>query len=204
MQPVSRSQFLDPTTPPHIFTLSFVAAMAAMSLNVFLPSLPGMAVYFDADYHVVQLSVALYLLVNALMQIVVGPLSDRFGRRPVLIYGFALYILATLGCILAPNVTIFLAFRMMQATVVVGMVLSRAAIRDMVADAQAASLIGYVTMGIAIVPMIGPSIGGYWINYLDGKQISGCKQSEGPPRCCWSGAIWERPNPREKGALPPN
>lgn len=134
--------------------------MAAMSLNIFLPSLPGMAAYFDADYHVVQLSVALYLLVNALMQIVVGPLSDRFGRRPVLLYGFALYILATLGCILAPNITVFLGFRMMQATVVVGMVLSRAAIRDMVADAQAASLMGYVTMGIAIVPMVGPSIGG--------------------------------------------
>lgn len=155
-----RSRFLDPATPPSLFTLTFVAAMAAMSMNVFLPSLPGMARYFSADYHVVQLSVALYLLVNALMQIAVGPLSDRFGRRPVLIWGFALYITASVACVLAPNITFFLAFRMMQATVVVGMVLSRAAIRDMVPDAQAASMMGYVTMGIAIVPMVGPSIGG--------------------------------------------
>lgn len=155
-----RSRFLDPATPPSLFTLTFVAAMAAMSMNVFLPSLPGMARYFSADYHVVQLSVALYLLVNALMQIAVGPLSDRFGRRPVLIWGFALYITASVACVFAPNITFFLAFRMTQATVVVGMVLSRAAIRDMVPDAQAASMIGYVTMGIAIVPMVGPSIGG--------------------------------------------
>lgn len=155
-----RSRFLDPATPPSLFTLTFVAAMAAMSMNVFLPSLPGMARYFSADYHVVQLSVALYLLVNALMQIAVGPLSDRFGRRPVLIWGFALYITASVACVFAPNITFFLAFRMMQATVVVGMVLSRAAIRDMVPDAQAASMMGYVTMGIAIVPMVGPSIGG--------------------------------------------
>lgn len=155
-----RSRFLDPATPPSLFTLTFVAAMAAMSMNVFLPSLPGMARYFSADYHVVQLSVALYLLVNALMQIAVGPLSDRFGRRPVLIWGFALYITASVACVFAPNITFFLAFRMTQATVVVGMVLSRAAIRDMVPDAQAASMMGYVTMGIAIVPMVGPSIGG--------------------------------------------
>lgn len=155
-----RSRFLDPATPPSLFTLTFVAAMAAMSMNVFLPSLPGMARYFSADYHVVQLSVALYLLVNALMQIAVGPLSDRFGRRPVLIWGFALYITASVACVFAPNITFFLAFRMMQATVVVGMVLSRAAIRDMVPDAQAASMMGYVTMGIAIIPMVGPSIGG--------------------------------------------
>lgn len=151
---------MDPSTPPHVFTLTFVAAAAAMSMNVFLPSLPGMALYFDTDYHVVQLSVALYLLVNAVMQIIVGPLSDRFGRRPMILYGFVIYILASVGCIYAPNISVFLFFRMLQATVVVGMVLSRAAVRDMVPDAQAASMIGYVTMGVAVVPMIGPSIGG--------------------------------------------
>lgn len=154
------SRFLDPTTPPHVFTLTFVAAAATLSMNVFLPSLPGMARYFDTDYRIVQLSVALYLCVNALMQVVVGPLSDRFGRRPVIMAGFAIYILATLGCIYAPSVQVFLGFRMLQASVVVGVVLSRAAIRDMVPGDQAASMIGYVTMGMSIIPMIGPSIGG--------------------------------------------
>ena len=154
------SRFLDASTPPHVFTLTFVAAAATLSMNVFLPSLPGMARYFDADYRIVQLSVALYLAMNAIMQVVVGPISDRFGRRPVIMAGFAFYIFATIGCIYAPNIQVFLAFRMMQATVVVGVVLSRAAIRDMVPGPQAASLIGYVTMGMSIVPMLGPSIGG--------------------------------------------
>ncbi len=153
-------RFLDRTTPPHIFTLILIAGVSALSMNVFLPSLPKMTVYFDTEYRLIQLSVSAYLLCNAILQIIVGPISDRYGRRPVILYGFALFALATLGCIYAQTVEVFLAFRMLQAVVVVGIVLSRAVVRDMVPQDQAASMIGYVTMGMAIVPMIGPAIGG--------------------------------------------
>ena len=120
-----------------------------------------MALHFQADYKVMQLSIALYLLVNAVLQILIGPIADKAGRRPVLLWGLSLFLLATLGCIYAPNAEVFLAFRMCQAVVVVGMVLSRAAVRDLYDQDQAASMIGYVTMGMAIVPMIGPAIGGF-------------------------------------------
>jgi DHA1 family bicyclomycin/chloramphenicol resistance-like MFS transporter len=100
-------------------------------MNIFLPSLPAMTEHFDTDYRLMQLSVALYLAVNAVLQIVVGPISDRYGRRPVLLWGIAIFLLATLGCIFAPTIEIFLAFRMMQAVVVVGLVLGRAVVRDM-------------------------------------------------------------------------
>ncbi len=153
-------RFLDRTTPPHIFTLILIAGVSALSMNVFLPSLPKMTVYFDTEYRLIQLSVSAYLLCNAILQIIVGPISDRYGRRPVILYGFALFALATLGCIYAPTIEVFLVFRMLQAVVVVGIVLSRAVVRDMVPQNQAASMIGYVTMGMAIVPMIGPAIGG--------------------------------------------
>ncbi len=153
-------RFLDRTTPPHIFTLILIAGVSALSMNVFLPSLPKMTVYFDTEYRLIQLSVSAYLLCNAILQIIVGPISDRYGRRPVILYGFALFALATLGCIYAQTVEVFLAFRMLQGVVVVGIVLSRAVVRDMVPQDQAASMIGYVTMGMAIVPMIGPAIGG--------------------------------------------
>lgn len=156
-----KTRFLDPKTAPHLFTLTFIAAAAALSMSVILPSLPGMARYFNADYHLVQLSVALYLFVSGGLQTVVGPLSDRFGRRPVLMWGFGIYIVASIGCIFAPNIYVFLGLRMMQATVAVGMVLSRASIRDMVSEDRAASMIGYVTMGMSLIPMIAPSIGGY-------------------------------------------
>ncbi len=130
-------------------------------MNIFLPSLPGMTAYFDTDYSLMQLSVAIYLGVNACLQLVVGPMSDQMGRRPVILGGLVIFILATLGCLFAPNVTVFLICRMAQAAVVVAMVLSRAVVRDMVPQDQAASMIGYVTMGMAVVPMIGPMIGGF-------------------------------------------
>jgi DHA1 family bicyclomycin/chloramphenicol resistance-like MFS transporter len=107
-----------------------------------------------------QLSVALYLAVNAGLQILIGPISDRLGRRPVLLWSIAIFLVATVGCIFAPTVEVFLAFRMVQAVIVAGLVLGRAVVRDMYPQDQAASQIGYVTMGMAVVPMIGPAIGG--------------------------------------------
>lgn len=148
-------------SPPTITTLVLLSGLSALSMNLFLPSLPNMALHFDADYKVMQLSIALYLLVNAVLQILIGPIADKAGRRPVLLWGLWLFLLATLGCIYAPTAEIFLIFRMCQAVIVVGIVLSRAAVRDMYSQDQAASMIGYVTMGMAVVPMIGPAIGGF-------------------------------------------
>jgi len=150
----------DRASPPHIVTLVLMAGLAAMSMSVFLPSLPDMAAHFGADYAVMQLSVSLYLGAVAVMQIVIGPLSDRFGRRPVTLWSVAIFLGATVGCLLAPDVTTFLVCRMLQSTVAVGIVLSRAVVRDMVPMNEAASMIGYVTMGMALVPMIAPAIGG--------------------------------------------
>ncbi len=154
-------RFLDRTTPPHIATLILMAGLSALSLNIFMPSLPAMAAYFSADYRLVQLSVPIYLAVNAALQILIGPISDRFGRRPVLLSSVAVFCAATLGCLLAPTIEIFLVFRMIQGVIVTGMVLSRAVVRDLFPQEQAASMIGYVTMGMAVVPMIGPAVGGF-------------------------------------------
>lgn len=131
-----------------------------MVMSIFLPSLPGMTAYFGTEYWLMQMSVTVYLATSGVMQLLIGPLADKFGRRPVLLWGIALFILATLGCIFAPNTQIFLVCRMMQAVVVVCMVLGRAVVSDLYAQNRAASVIGYVTMGTAIVPMIAPAIGG--------------------------------------------
>ena len=152
--------FLDRRSPPHIATLIIMCSLSALTMNIFLPSLPNMTAYFETEYRVMQLSVALYLGVNAALQLFIGPLSDQIGRRPVVLGGFVLFLLATLGCIFAPNATVFLVFRMCQAVVTVGLVLSRAIIRDIHPQDKAASMIGYVTMGMAVAPMISPAIGG--------------------------------------------
>lgn len=153
-------RFLDRTTPPHIATLILLTGVGALSMNIFMPSLPGMTEYFETDYRLVQLSVALYLAMNAGLQILIGPISDRYGRRPVILCSIVIFCLATLGCIFSTSIEIFLAFRMVQATIVTGLVLGRAVVRDLYPQEQAASMIGYVTMGMAVVPMIGPAVGG--------------------------------------------
>ena len=160
MRPQSRRRFLNRTVPPHVVTLILLSGLSALGMNVFLPSLPNMTVYFQTDYRLMQLSVALYLGVSGILQILIGPMADKAGRRPVILWGLALFLLATLGCIFAPTAEVFLVFRMLQAVVAVGTVLSRAAVRDMYPQNRAASMLGYVTMGMAVVPMIGPAIGG--------------------------------------------
>ncbi|MBU1277970.1 MAG: multidrug effflux MFS transporter [Alphaproteobacteria bacterium] len=157
-KPVVR--ILDRTTPPHIVTLVLMAGLSAMTINVFLPALPEMTAYFGTEYRVMQLSVAIFLGVNAVLQLIVGPLSDRYGRRPVLIGGIVIFLFATLGAIFAPTAGVFLVLRATQAGIVTAMVLSRAIVRDMVPGEEAAQMIAYVTMGMSLVPMIAPSVGG--------------------------------------------
>ncbi|MFP7673394.1 multidrug effflux MFS transporter [Marivita sp. S0852] len=160
MSYAAKVRFLDRATPPHIVTLILLAGLSALVMNIFLPSLPNMAAHFQTDYSIMQLSVAVYLGVNAVLQLVIGPISDKMGRRPVILWGIAGFCAATLGCIYAPSIGWFLFFRMTQAVIVTAMVLSRAVVRDCVPQDQAASMIGYVTMGMAVVPMIGPAFGG--------------------------------------------
>ncbi|KFB10111.1 multidrug effflux MFS transporter [Nitratireductor basaltis] len=154
------TRVIDRTTPPHILTLVIAAATAAVSMNVFLPVLPEMATFFAADYAVVQLAVSLYLGATAILQLFIGPASDRFGRRPVMLFCFSVFVVSTLAAIFAPTIEILLALRICQAFSAAGMVLSRAIVRDMVEANEAASRIGYVTMGMTAAPMVGPLIGG--------------------------------------------
>jgi MFS transporter, DHA1 family, multidrug resistance protein len=154
------ARLFERTSPPNIVTLVLLAGIGAMSMSVFLPSLPSMTVAFGTRYEVMQLAVSLYLAVTAAIQIIVGPLADRYGRRPVMLGSLVIFILASVGCLLAPSVEVFLAFRMLQAAVATGIVLSRAVVRDLYPPAESASMIGYVTMGMALVPMLAPMIGG--------------------------------------------
>ncbi|ATI42610.1 Bcr/CflA family drug resistance efflux transporter [Pacificitalea manganoxidans] len=155
-----KSVLFDRSTPPHIITLVLLAGLAALTMNIFVPSLPAMTVAFDTDYTIMAQAVTFYLAMSALLQLVIGPISDRYGRRAVMLGSVALFLLATLGTIFTENVQTFLIFRMAQAVIATGLVLSRAVVRDMFGADEAASMIGYVTMGMAVVPMVGPVIGG--------------------------------------------
>jgi len=165
------TRFLDRSTPPTLFTLIVIAGSMAIAMNMFLPALPDIAEYFGAEYRVMQLSVALFMAMSGLLQIVTGPISDRFGRRPVLLAGFAIFVVATLGCLFAQSTEMFLFFRTVQAFIAVAMTLSRAVIRDMVPQAESASMIGYVTMFMAVVPMVSPFFGGFLDEMFGWKSV---------------------------------
>ena len=150
----------NPSRPPRLATLILLSALAILPINIFLPSLPQMAAEFGVDYGVMGLSLAAYAAVSAGLQLVLGPLSDRFGRRPTIICALSVFILATIGCALAPNAGTFLACRMVQAAIAPTYAVSLAVIRDTASREQAAGKIGYLAMAWAVAPMLGPSIGG--------------------------------------------
>lgn len=153
-------RLLDRTTPPHIVTLILITGMSALNMSIFLPSLATMTTYFNTEYAIMQIALSGYLAATAVLQIIVGPISDRYGRRIIVLGSLGIFIIATLGTLVATTVEVFLFFRIMQAAVASSMALSRAIVRDIVPQEEAASRIGYVTMGMALVPMFGPMIGG--------------------------------------------
>lgn len=148
-------------TPPHLNTLIVLTAMSVLSLNMFLPSLSAIAAEFEVAYGVANLAMGGFLAVTVVLQIFMGPLSDRFGRRPVMLWGVAVFALGSVGCLLAGSIESFLAWRMLQAAGVVGIALSRAVVRDMHGPKEATSMLGYISMVMALAPMIGPTLGGF-------------------------------------------
>ncbi len=145
---------------PSLLTLILLTSISVLSLNMFLPSLSRIATELDADYALVSLSIGAYLGVSAALQIVMGPLSDLYGRRPVLLVGLAIFAIASLGCLLAQNIWVFLGFRLLQSLVVCAMVISRAVVRDIAPQDQAARLLGLIGTAMALAPLLGPVLGG--------------------------------------------
>lgn len=149
-----------PRRPP-VLALIAVSALSPFAINSIVPSMPAIALAFEANYGRVQLVLSLFLASIAISQIFVGALSDRFGRRPVLLIGLLIFSVVTLLATAAPSIDALIAFRIVQgASGCVGIVLARAIVRDLFDRRQSASMLGYVTMGYAVAPMVAPVIGG--------------------------------------------
>ena len=147
-------------SPPGTGTLILIAGLSALNMSIILPSLAAMTIHFGTSYGIMQFAVSAYLAATAVLQLLIGPISDRVGRRPVLLVAILLFIVFALAAAAAESVEMFLFFRMCQAVIVTCMVLSRAIVRDLYSSDESASMIGYVTMGMALVPMLGPMFGG--------------------------------------------
>ena len=165
-------RFLNRSTPPHIFTLILLASISALTMNIFLPSLPNIASDLKSSTSILGLSVGIYLASSAVLQLIIGPFSDQFGRRPLILWSLIIFCLSTLATVFVTSTAQFLLLRVFQAISASCMVLARAIVRDTTESIEkAGSKIAYVTMGMALVPMVGPAIGGL-LDYQYGWEAS--------------------------------
>lgn len=142
--------------------LTAMVALGPISTDMYLASLPILKTVFATDTARVQLTLSVFLAGFALGQLVYGPLSDRFGRRPVLAAGLGLYLAASIACTLAWSIEALIAARLVQAVgACAGPVLGRAVVRDVHGPTRAATVLSYMASAMALAPAIGPILGGY-------------------------------------------
>lgn len=152
----------DPRSFPVALLLTALVAFGPVSTDLYLPSLPAMTRAFDTTVSMVQLTLSVFTAGFAVAMLVYGPLSDRFGRRPVLLGGTVLYVLATLVCLFAPSIEALLAGRFLQALgACAGPVLGRAVVRDVYTREEAARMLSYMASAMALAPAVAPLIGGF-------------------------------------------
>lgn len=161
-------------SPPKSLLLLLVALTAAapVSLQIFLPTLPAMQQHFAVSTGVVQYTLTFSILANAFATLAYGPLSDHFGRRPVLIGGLAVFVAGSAFAIVAPDIGSMVVARIFQAAgAASGMVLGRAILRDLYDTEQAARAIAYLTMAMVVAPMIAPTIGAVLVDVAGWRSV---------------------------------
>jgi DHA1 family bicyclomycin/chloramphenicol resistance-like MFS transporter len=148
--------------------LALLSMISPFSIDTFFPSFRAMQAEFRLSDLSIQQTLTAYMLPYAVMSLVHGPLSDAFGRRPIVLWGLSLYALASLACAFAPSFYALLAFRALQGmTAGTGLTVGRAIIRDLYDGPEAQRLMSVVTMIFSIAPAIAPLVGG-WIHVAFG------------------------------------
>lgn len=144
-----------------LLLLVCMTGVAPISLYMLVPALPVLATTFGSDISIAQMTVSLYMVGIACSQLIMGPLSDKFGRRPVLLAGLALMVTASIGCSLVQTLPELIAARFLQALGgASGMVVSRAIIRDLYSRDQISSKISLVVGVMMVAQMLSALVGG--------------------------------------------
>ena len=152
---------LPPSSAGFVAIVMVMLALLPLSTDLYLASLPGLSRYFNSSISEVQLTLSVFVAGFALSQLVLGPLSDRYGRRPVLLACSALYVFAGLACMLADSMATLLVARFFQAIGACGgTVVGRAIVRDTYGAGGTARMLAYIHAGVALAPILGPSLGG--------------------------------------------
>lgn len=152
--------------------LTVLIGLPRITLDMHLPALPAMADDFHSSDSQLQLTLTLYTLGSAISLLVSGPLTDRFGRRPILLVGLFLYVLATVACALANSLEVLIIARLFQAlggccTTVIGRVI----VRDYFDRHEQARLLGLISMAMAISPMAAPVLGSLMLPFINWRGL---------------------------------
>ena len=160
--------------PSRIFLLALVAvtALGPLAMQIFLPALPIIQQHFAVSTAAAQLVLSLSMVSIAVSTLAYGPLSDRFGRRPVLICGLLIFLAGSLLAAIADSIEVLILGRIIQAAGgTAGMVLARAIVRDVYAHEKVASVIAYLTVAMVIAPMLAPALGGLLTEAISWRAI---------------------------------
>jgi DHA1 family bicyclomycin/chloramphenicol resistance-like MFS transporter len=161
-----------PPKTPHLLLLAAIVALGPLSVDLYLPALPSMVIDLNTSLSQVQMTLSSYLAGFALFHLACGPLSDRYGRRPVLLGGLALYVLASIACALAQNIETLLIWRFIQAMgACCAPTLGRAMVRDSYPPEQSAKMLAYLGSLMALAPVIAPSLGGQLLHWFDWRAM---------------------------------
>ena len=146
---------------PSVLLLLSVTLSGVMAINLYAPSMPEIARGFATSGSNVQLTVVIFLVAYAVAQLVYGPVSDRYGRRPVLLVGLSIFVVANVVCAIAFSIEFLMAARVFQAVgACSGSVMTRAIVRDAYGREDSVKVMGYLAVGIGVAAAISPSIGG--------------------------------------------
>ena len=163
-----------PEGPTRALILLFaaVSALGPFTMQIFVPALPMVQREFDVSTGSAQLTFSVFVFVLGPSLLLYGPLSDRFGRRPVLVAGLVVFTLGTLLCWLAPTLGVLVAGRALQAMgSAAGLVITRALMSDLYGPRGMAAALSYTTMAMVVPPMLAPIIGGMLVDTLGWRWI---------------------------------
>ncbi len=142
--------------------LALLLGLQPVSTDVYLPALPLLRRDLGADMAAAQLTMSALILAFGLAQMVWGPVADRFGRRPVLLSGLALFTLASAGCALAADIDALVVWRTLQgAALAAAVVVARAVVRDLYEPVQGAQVMALALSGLGVIALLGPLAGGF-------------------------------------------